>query len=226
MMQEIYNSVKIFLENLENVDTFIESDAIVWIDWREYDEDIITYFNEKLDDKIEVQLVDNGKPYGNDILLKKDKIELEIPYEEEMDRDTTIKYLNDFIKPKYEIRWFVESLGNDTLGYVVLESNRWDELEQEFGQSKLNYYFSTIGIERKMFDLDIDEVFLLLKLRSKNQNIDFSIIADWVKILTKEKELKKQKNNGEMDLENYLELANMIKKIKAEFLDKNKNIVF
>lgn len=226
MMQEIYNSVKIFLENLENVDTFIESDAIVWIDWREYDEDIITYFNEKLDDKIEVQLVDNGKPYGNDILLKKDKIELEIPYEEEMDRDTTIKYLNDFIKPKYEIRWFVESLGNDTLGYVVLESNRWDELEQEFGQSKLNYYFSTIGIERKMFDLDIDEVFLLLELRSKNQNIDFSIIADWVKILTKEKELKKQKNNGEMNLENYLELANMIKKIKAEFLDKNKNIVF
>lgn len=77
-----------------------------------------------------------------------------------------------------------------------------------------------------MFDLDIDEVFLLLELRSKNQNIDFSIIADWVKILTKEKELKKQKNNGEMDLENYLELANMIKKIKAEFLEKNKNIVF
>ncbi len=39
------------------MDDFIESDAIIWIDWRENDEDII-------------------------------------PYEEKMDRDNTIKYLN------------------------------------------------------------------------------------------------------------------------------------
>ncbi|MDD6919945.1 MAG: glutathione reductase [Eubacteriales bacterium] len=150
-MLYLYNSVKIFLENPGNLDYFIESDVMVWIDWREYDEDVVAYFNEKLDDKIEVQLIDNGKPYGDDILLKKDKIELEILYEEEMDRDTTIKYLNDFIKPKYEIRWCLETLGNDTLGFVVLESNEWDELEQEFGKSKLNYYFSQIGIAQYEF---------------------------------------------------------------------------
>ncbi|OOH92402.1 hypothetical protein BMT54_00415 [Pasteurellaceae bacterium 15-036681] len=223
--KEIYNSLKTFLENPENVDAFIELDAIVWVDWRECDEDIVSYFNEKLDEKIEVQLVDNGKPYGNDISLKKDKIELEIPYEEEMDRDTTIKYLNNFIKPKYEIRWWLETLGNDTLGFVVLESNKWAELDQEFGRSKLNYYFSPIGIERTMFDLDMDEVFLLLELRSKNKNMDFLIIADWVRMLTKEKELKKQKNNGEIDLKKYFESTNMIKKIKTDFINKYKGFV-
>lgn len=38
-----------------------------------------------------------------------------------MDRDITIKYLNDFIQPSYEIRFCIESLGNDTLAFVVLK---------------------------------------------------------------------------------------------------------
>ena len=127
-----------------------------------------------------------------------------IQYEEEMDRDTTIKYLNDFIKPQYEIRWFIESLGNDTLCFVLLKSDEWEMLEEEFGKAKLNRYFTPIDFESKMFDLNIDEVYSLLDLRSKNENLDFSILADWIKILTKEKELKVQKNNDKIDLKNYL----------------------
>lgn len=90
---------KKFLENSENVDNFIESDAIIWIDWRENDEDII-------------------------------------PYEEKMDRDNTIKYLNEYIKPIYEIRFCMESLGNDALAFCLLEENLWNELEKEFGLEK------------------------------------------------------------------------------------------
>ena len=31
----------------EYLDTFWESDVLIWIDWREYDESIIKYINEK-----------------------------------------------------------------------------------------------------------------------------------------------------------------------------------
>lgn len=44
-------------------------------------------------------LQDNGKPYGEDIILNHKDKSLMIPYKEKMDRDTTIKYLNEFIKP-------------------------------------------------------------------------------------------------------------------------------
>lgn len=36
-----------------------------------------------------------------------------------MDRDTTIKYFNEIIKEDFEIRWFVESLGDDTLAFFA-----------------------------------------------------------------------------------------------------------
>ena len=54
-------------------DEFWESDVLVWIDWREYDEYIIQYFNEKLpdEDKISFECVDIDKKRGVDILLKK-----------------------------------------------------------------------------------------------------------------------------------------------------------
>lgn len=225
-MYKVYKQVKTFLENPETLEEFWYSKETVWIDWREYDEDIIRYFNEMMEEKLEIQLINNNQTYGNDILLIKGQEQSQIPYEEEMDRDTTIKYLNDFIKPKYEIRWFIESLGNDTLCFVLLKSDEWKMLEEEFEKEKLNHYFTPIDFERKMFDLNVDEVYSLLDLRSKNENLDFSILADWMKILTKEKELKFQKNNGEIDFKNYLRSINMIKKLKSEFIDKHKELRF
>ena len=75
-------------------DEFWESDVLVWIDWREYDEYIIQYFNEKLpdEDKISFECVDIDKKRGVDILLKKNGVETPIPYADDfMDRDITIK---------------------------------------------------------------------------------------------------------------------------------------
>ena len=89
-MYKVYKQVKIFLENPETLEEFWYSKETVWIDWREYDEDIIRYFNEMMEEKLEIQLINNNQPYGNDILLIKGQEQSQIPYEEEMDRDTTI----------------------------------------------------------------------------------------------------------------------------------------
>ena len=59
---------------------------------------------------IDIEIVGNGKPYGDDIVLRKGDKELQIPYGDEQDRDVTIKYFNDFVKPDYEVRWLLKAL--------------------------------------------------------------------------------------------------------------------
>mgnify|MGYP000970113403 CR=1 FL=1 len=68
-MEKTYLELKQFLEDTNEVDSLLESDSIIWIDWREYDEDVINYFNEKIENKITVKFENNGKEYGDDIVL-------------------------------------------------------------------------------------------------------------------------------------------------------------
>ena len=93
-MEGMYNLVKdFFSHDMDLVDLF-DSEAIIWIDWREYDEDVVNYFNDMMDEPIDIQTVSNGKAYGDDIVLQKGDKELQIPYGDEQDRDVTIKYFN------------------------------------------------------------------------------------------------------------------------------------
>lgn len=60
-MEKTYLELKQFLEDTNEVDSLLESDSIIWIDWREYDEDVINYFNEKIENKITVNFEKNGE---------------------------------------------------------------------------------------------------------------------------------------------------------------------
>ena len=167
-MDNTFIRLKSFLEDTNNFEELLESDTLIWVDNREYDEDIISYVNEKLEDKIEIVLKDNGKPYGEDIYLKDKAKSFMIPYKEKMDRDTSIKSINEFIQPKYEIRFCLESLGNDTLAFVVLTKDLWKQLENEFDKEKVNYYFEEIDFKSKIFDMDVDTIF---KIRGERLGI-------------------------------------------------------
>ena len=225
-MNDIFDAVKSFLSGQITMDDFFESSAVVWVDWREDDSDLIEYFNDLMKEPIEVQMLDNGKPYGDDILLKKGEKEFLIPYQEVMDRDTTIKYFNDCIKPEYEIRWFVESLGSDTLGFVLLPSYEWQALAEEFGHAKVENDFLPITLESKMFDLDVNDVFDLIELRSKNETLDFATLLEWVKLDSEERALSEQKEDGEIDLKTYLEAQKRIKALKDDFIAKHPDFIF
>ena len=219
-MEDMYTLVKdFFSHDMDLVDLF-DSEAIIWIDWREDDEDVVNYFNDMMDEPIDIQTVSNGKSYGDDIVLQKGDKELLIPYGDEKDRDVTIKYFNDFVQPDYEVRWFVESLGNDTLGFTVLSGAEWAKLNDEFGADTVRYYFEPINLESNMFNLDMDEVFALLALRENSEgvNTDFSVQLDWITIINKEKALTEQKENGQIDLKQYVAAKKEIQKIKDEFV--------
>lgn len=168
-MENLYKELRSFFANDMDLNDLFDSEAIIWIDWREYDEDVVNYFNDMMDEPIDIQTVSNGKPYGDDIVLKNANKELQIPYGDEQDRDVTIKYFNDFVKPDYEVRWFAESLGNDTLGFTVLSGAEWAKLNDEFGADTVRYYFEPINLESNMFNLDMDEVSALLELRENNR---------------------------------------------------------
>lgn len=219
-MEDMYNLVKDFFSHDMDLDDLFDSEAIIWIDWREDDEDVVNYFNDMMDEPIDIQTVSNGKLYGDDIVLQKGDNELLIPYGDEKDRDVTIKYFNDFVQPDYEVRWFVESLGNDTLGFTVLSGAEWANLEDEFGADTVRYYFEPINLESNMFNLDMDEVFALLALRENSDgvNTDFSVQLDWITIKNKEKALTEQKENGQIDLKQYVAAKKEIQKIKDEFV--------
>ena len=219
-MEDMYTLVKDFFSHDMDLDDLFDSEAIIWIDWREDDEDVVNYFNDMMDEPIDIQTVSNGKPYGDDIVLQKGDKELLISYGDEKDRDVTIKYFNDFVQPDYEVRWFTESLGNDTLGFTVLSGSEWAKLNDEFGADTVRYYFEPINLESKMFNLDMDEVFALLALRENSDgvNTDFSVQLDWITIINKEKSLTEQKEKGQIDLKQYMVAKQELQQIKDEFI--------
>lgn len=170
-MENLYKELRSFFANDIELTDLFDSEAIIWIDWREYDEDVMNYFNDMMDEPIDIQTVSNGKPYGDDIMMKKGDKELQIPYGDEKDRDVTIKYFNDFVQPDYEVRWFIESLGDDTIGFTVLSGTEWANLEDEFGVDTVRYYFEPINLESNMFNLSVSEVSALLALRENSEGL-------------------------------------------------------
>lgn len=149
---------------------FWESDALIWVDWRDFDESIIEYFNEKLpdEDKIQFECVDTEKERGVDIFLHKSGIRTAIPYADDCtDRDTTLKSIQEYVSPKYQIRWYMDSLGSDTLAFCIGLTSQQEQLEQEFGPEKVTYYFTPIQAGSIMFEMDMDEVFDLLEQRGE-----------------------------------------------------------
>lgn len=166
------NEIRNFLLSPEEyLDTFWESDALIWVDWREYDESIIKYINERLpeEDKVKFTCVEVEKERDIDIILEKNGISTAIPYAEEYkDRDTTLKSLQEYVSPKYQIRWFMGSLGSDTLAFCICPSTQWEQLEEEFGAEKVAYHFAPIKEDSVMFQMGMDEVFDLMKQRGES----------------------------------------------------------
>ena len=47
-MEDMYTLVKDFFSHDMDLDDLFDSEAIIWIDWREDDEDVVNYFNDMM----------------------------------------------------------------------------------------------------------------------------------------------------------------------------------
>lgn len=218
-MKQINEAIKAFLANPQNVDQFYESQALIEIDWREYDENIVKYFNKAIGDMISVCREDNKKPYGDDIILiYKDK-SVRIPYKEKMDRDITIKSINEVIKDDFSIRLFVDSAEDDTFAFCVLPNEQWEMLEKEFGKNNLNRYFIKVTPKIKMFDLQYDVV-EYSRLKNVNPGASFFTIVSYLEIEKREKNLTEQRHKREIELKMYLQQKKEISSEKEKFISE------
>lgn len=218
-METTYNLIKKFLENPEDIASFMKSDAIVWVDHREYDEDIVTYFNKKMGNQIEMELKDNGKSYGEDIYLKYKDKSLMIPYKDNMDRDTTIIWTNEIVKEDYSIRLFAEEMGDDAFGFSVLSHDEWELLEKSFGNT-FHKFFYEITPSSRMFSLEYDVV-EYVRLKKINPETTFLTLIYYLEIMKKELILAEKKARGEMDLKTYFQQKKEIKAEKDAYVLEN-----
>ena len=170
-MEEMFQQVRMFLAAPDaQQEEFDAGSALIWVDWGEEDEVILSYINEVLPetDAIDYACIATEEERGFDIILKKDGMVRAIPYApDHADRDTTLKAAQEYLAPLYRIRWYMGSLGSDTLAFVVLSAAQWERLEEEFGADQVAYHFAQIGKDSKMFEMDADEVFDLLRQRGK-----------------------------------------------------------
>lgn len=218
-MEQINEAIEVFLANPQNVERFYESKALIEIDWREYDEDIVKCFNKAIGNTISVRREDNKKPYGDDIILiYKDK-SMVIPYKEKMDRDTTIKSINEVIKDDFLIRLFVDSAEDDTPSFCVLPNEQWQMLEKEFGKNNLNKYFIKVTPDIKMFDLQYDVV-EYSRLKKMNSGVSVFTIVSYLEIEKRGKNLTAQRRRGEIELKEYLQEKREINSEKERFVSE------
>lgn len=135
-------------------DIFWESGALIWVDWREYDDAIIDYVNEYLpkEARVEYEVRNCAAPRGMDIVLKKNGVCAAVPYpSDRMDRDTTLRAVQAYLAPAYRLRLFMGSLGCDTLAFCVLPEEQWRRLEAAFGTGTVARHFRPVGPDSVMF---------------------------------------------------------------------------
>lgn len=211
--------IKDFLANPQNTDQLWESNALIEIDWRDYDEDVVKYFNQAIGNMISVRMENNKKPYGNDIILIYKDRQLKIPYQEKMDRDTTIKSINEVIKDDFSIRLLVDSAEDDTFAFCVLPNEQWKMLEKEFGGNNLNRYFIKVTPKIKMFDLQYDVV-EYSRLKKMNPGASFFTLVSYLEIEKREKNLTEQRHKREIELKVYLQQKKEISSEKEKFISE------
>lgn len=128
-------------------------DVVMWVDWKEFEENIISYCQNILqDDNLQFEVdKDIKEDRGIDIYICYKGVKTKVAYEEDKtSRDKTLITLNEAIKQDYEIRFCNESDG-DTLGFVPLTNSQWASLEKKYPDA-INEKFTKIDKDAVFFD--------------------------------------------------------------------------
>ena len=117
----------------EEIERFVLEDPhglCFWVDWREFDENIITACEGCIESG---QL--SGAREGGEVIIRYKGRAVQVPLVEGVaDRGITVRTLNDVLNPDYQIRFVVSSHGSDTLAFLPLPSSIWESFEAEFPQ--------------------------------------------------------------------------------------------
>ena len=105
----------------------------VIVDWREYEEDLVRYFNEALDDSDSLSATYDDESSSEVIIYNKEKHIVPLT-ESQADRYIVIRALQEILKGKYSFKLFAFSYMSDTHGFLVLPSLWWEKAESIYPQ--------------------------------------------------------------------------------------------
>ncbi|MGJ3510026.1 hypothetical protein [Enemella sp. A6] len=139
-------AIEDFLQSpAEYEDDFREDDLLVRVDRRAAAPDVMSAVNEHLPEDARIDTDDAGG------------------------LDTLLKGVQQHLAPDHEIRWFVDSVGDDSLGFAVLAAGDWARLRLQFGANRLNHFFAPVDHNSTMFDLESDEISDLIEDRQSSE---------------------------------------------------------
>lgn len=120
-----------------------DESTVFWVDWREEDDAIVEYCESILQTgELAAKIVDSDSDAGFDLYItfrgNRSRVPLVIGSE---DRHITIVVLNEILKPAFEIRLCVDSNGSDTLAFIPLPCETWEQLERQFSDKITNRFY-------------------------------------------------------------------------------------
>jgi hypothetical protein len=127
-------------------------DIVMWVDWKEEDEDIVRYCEDIIKTgQLSAEVLNAENERGFDFVITYKNSKTNVPCKgKDTDIDTTIRTLNAVIQPDYEIRFCIESDGSDTLAFLPLSREQWKELDTKFANEIISK-FKRITNKTKMF---------------------------------------------------------------------------
>ena len=133
-LQVIESYIENYINDLEDEILENRSDIVMTIDWREDDSEIIQYCENILKTGIlSSKLEESNNMQGFTISISYADKSLIIPYQGTgADRNTTLLSLNEIIQPDYEIRFCNHSDGQDTLQFIPLPREIWNQLDLKY----------------------------------------------------------------------------------------------
>ena len=133
-LQVIESYIENYINDLEDEILENRSDIVMTIDWREDDREIIQCCENNLKTGIlSSKLEESNNMQGFTISISYADKSFIIPYQGTgADRNTTLLSLNEIIQPDYEIRFCNHSDGQDTLQFIPLPKEIWDQLDLKY----------------------------------------------------------------------------------------------
>jgi hypothetical protein len=124
-------------------DLFDDDDTIFWVDWREFEGDIVRYCEAVLQTgRLTYEWVQTDKPGKRDLYISYNGKRIHVPLTGGPgDRHLALCVLNQVLAPDYEVRFCIDSNGSDTLAFLPLPSAKWTELEQQYGMAVSRHFY-------------------------------------------------------------------------------------
>jgi len=143
-----------YIESQYDEDLYaLDNEIVFWVDWKGDDAEIVKCCENciKTGD-LDAELIQDNNELLLSIHFNGDNFLKKIT-----DRDSTLILLNQIIQPHFDLRFCLDSDGNDTLAFLPLSLKEWNLLEDKFGQFVIDELFESVQLDSQIFNGDWDD---------------------------------------------------------------------